>query len=80
MIEISTLISAVKPRERTDQYVILASMFVLNAHTSPVTAKEISNLLRLHLGAKVPSNVPASLRAYTAYASPTDKGPPSGGR
>ncbi len=76
MVDISKFISAVRPKERTDQYVILAAMFVLNAHTSTVTAKEISKLLRLHLGTKVPSNVPASLRAYIAYASPTDKGPP----
>lgn len=76
MIDISTLISAVKPKERTDQYVILGAMFALNAHVSPVTAKDISNLLKLHLGVKAPANVHASLRAYTAYASPMDKGPP----
>lgn len=50
-------------------------MFVLNAHRSPVTAKEISHLLNLHLRTKAPDNVPSSLRAYTAYASPTDQGP-----
>ena len=63
MIDISTLISAVKPKERTDQYVILGAMFALNAHVSPVTAKDISNLLKLHLGVKAPANVHASLRA-----------------
>jgi nucleoside phosphorylase len=72
MIDISALISAVRPKERTDQYVILAAMFVLNAHVSAVTAGQISKLLKLHLGAKAPANVNASLRAYKAYASPTD--------
>lgn len=75
MIDFSTLKSAVKPKERTDQYVILAAMFVLNAHSKSVTAKQISDLLKLHLGAKAPPNVNSSLRAYTAYVSPTEKDP-----
>jgi hypothetical protein len=45
MIDISSLMSAVKPKERTDQYVILAALFVLNAHRSPVNAKQVSDLL-----------------------------------
>jgi len=76
MIQFSTLMSAVKPKERSDQYVILAAMFVLNAHVATVTAKQISELLKLHLGAKRPANINASLRAYKAYVSPTDEGPP----
>lgn len=76
MMDFSTLVSAVKPRERTDQYLILAAMFVLNAHVTSVPAKAISDLLKLHLGAKAPPNVNASLRAYTAYVSPRDEGPP----
>jgi hypothetical protein len=76
MIDLSALISAVKPKERTDQYVILAALFVLNAHVRSVTAKDVSDKLMLHLGNKVPSNVPASLRAYTAYVSSVEKGPP----
>jgi nucleoside phosphorylase len=76
MTDISALISAVKPRERTDQYVILAALLTLGAHVSGVTAKEVSTVLRLHLRNKVPSNVSASLRAYTAYVTPLDQGPP----
>jgi nucleoside phosphorylase len=76
MVDIATLLSAVKPKERTDQYGILAALFALNAHTTSVTAKQVTKLLKLHLGAKIPSNVNASLRAYTAYVTPTDEGPP----
>lgn len=43
--------SAVKPKDRTDQYLILAAMFVLNAHVDSVTAAQISDKLDLHLGA-----------------------------
>lgn len=76
MIDFSRLMSAVKPMERTDQYVILAAMFALNAHIAPVTARQVSDLLELHLRARTPSNVPASLRAYKAYVSPAGKGQP----
>jgi len=76
MIELSALMSAVKPKERTDQYVILSALFALRAHIQPVTARQIAEILKLHLGAKSPKNIPASLRKYTAYASPKHKGPP----
>jgi nucleoside phosphorylase len=76
MIDLSTLISAVKPKERTDQYMILAALFVLEAHVRSVTAKQVTDMLKLHLGVKAPTNVPASLRAYKAYVSPAEKGPP----
>lgn len=76
MIDISALLSAVKPKDRTDQYVILSALWVLRAHLQPATAKQIGDLLRLHMGTKAPSNINASLRAYKAYASPAEKGPP----
>jgi len=76
MIDISVLISAVKPKERTDQYLILSALFVLDAHLQPVAAKQVADLLTLHLGTKIPSNINASLRAYKAYAYPAEKGPP----
>jgi len=72
----STLLSAVKPRERTDQYVVLAAMHSLGAEATPVSAKQIRDLLKLHLGNKVPSNINACLRTYTAYVEPADPGPP----
>jgi nucleoside phosphorylase len=76
MIDIATFLSAVKRREWSDQFVILAALFALEAHVTSVTAKQITDKLKLHLGAKIPANVNASLRAYHAYVSPTDKGPP----
>ena len=76
VIDFSNLMSAVKPRERTDQYVILAAMFALNGHVGSLTSTQISKLLKLHLGKKRPTNVNASLRAYTAEVSPADPGPP----
>src|ERR1700678_604250 len=76
MIGFSAMMSAVKPKERTDQYSVLAAMFVLRAHEVSVTARQVSDILKLHLGAKAPTNVPGCLRKYTTYAAPTDKGPP----
>ena len=75
-MDLSTLINAVRPKERKDQYVILAALFVLQAHVKPVTAKAISDSLKLHLGTKAPGNINASLRAYPAFVSPVEKGPP----
>src|SRR5579862_3972324 len=76
MIELSALISAVKPKERTDQYMILAALFALGAHNASVTARNVVDKLKLHLGKDTPTNVSASLRAYTAYVSPAEEGPP----
>lgn len=76
MVTFSTIASAVKPSERSDQYLILGAMFCLNAHVEAVTAKQIKDLLELHLGKKAPANVNASLRAYDAYVEPAAKGPP----
>lgn len=76
MTDIAALIGAVKPRERVDQYLILSALFALQAHVAPVTAKQITDLLKLHVGNKMPANVSASLRAYKSYAAPKDKGPP----
>ncbi|MCP3477431.1 hypothetical protein NLM33_45565 [Bradyrhizobium sp. CCGUVB1N3] len=75
-ISFSTILSAVKPRDRSDQYVILAALHSLNAELLPATVKQISQVLRLHLGAKMPSNVSASLRKYSSYVEPVDPGPP----
>lgn len=74
-MELSALISAVKPKERSDQYLILAALLALDAHLAPVTAKQVSELLKLHLGNNTPVNVHASLRKYISYVSP-HKGSP----
>jgi nucleoside phosphorylase len=76
MIEFSGFVNAVKPKARSDQYLILAAMFCLNAQSESVTARQINDLLVLRLGRKAPKNVNASLRAYGAYVEPAEKGPP----
>lgn len=75
-LSFSTIYSAVKPKDRSPQYAILAGLYCLDAHRNPVTAKAVTALLKLHLGRKTPENVNASLRAYTAYVEAADPGPP----
>lgn len=72
----STILSAAKPRDRTDQYVILAALYSLNAVATSVTVKQINEVLKLHLGTKVPKNVSTALRNYTSYVEPAEPGPP----
>jgi nucleoside phosphorylase len=76
MLAFSSLLSAVKPKERTEQYKVLAGMYSLGAYTTPVAAKRVTDLLKLHLGRRAPRNVNACLRKYTAFVEPADKGPP----
>jgi nucleoside phosphorylase len=77
MLALSSIISAVKPRERTDQYKILAALYSLGAHATPVTAKQVKDALVLQLGkTNLPTNVSARLRSYTAHVDPAEKGPP----
>lgn len=73
---LSTILSAVKPRDRTDQYVVLGALYFLNAESEPVTAKQVKDTLKLHLGGRAPSNINACLRTYRAYVEPADRGPP----
>lgn len=76
MLELSQLVSAIKPKDRTDQYKILAALYCLGAHTAPVTTKQVSDLLVLHFPKKdLPKNLSSSLRAYTAYVDPAEKAP-----
>src|SRR5579872_1356290 len=72
MIDIAMLLSAVKPKEQTDQYVILAAMFALDAYQTPTTVKKVTELLKLHLGRNIPSNINSSLRAYRGHVSPRE--------
>lgn len=76
MVEFSSFLGAVKRKERSDQYLILAALYCLLAHTKPISASEISTLLKLHLGADIPSNINTSLRRYAGLVSPSHKGPP----
>lgn len=75
-VSFSTILSAVKPKDRSDQYVVLAAMHSLNAETTSVTAKQISDVLKLNLRSKAPANVNACLRTYKSYVEPAESGPP----
>ena len=74
MSEFTRLLSAVKPKDRGDQYKILAALYALKAHLAPVTTKQVTDLLKLHYGKKIPSNVNTSLRAYTGLVAPVANG------
>jgi nucleoside phosphorylase len=75
MTDMSALLSAVKPKDRSAQYVVLSALFSLNAHTQSVRSGQIGELLRLHKPRNIPANLSDSLRKYKAYVSPV-KGPP----
>lgn len=76
MLSFSAIISAVKPKERTDQYKVLAALYCLDAHRASVTAKQVTDILKLNLGKDTPLNVYDRLRKYTGYVEAVDKGPP----
>lgn len=76
MLEFSALLSAVKPQQQTDQYKILAALYFLGARTNPVTARQISDLLNLHVRKNLPTNVSTSLRSYTKFVEKTNSGNP----
>lgn len=67
MLEFSAIVSAVKPKQRTDQYLVLAALYYLGANVEPVTSRDVSNLLALHIRKDAPKNVNASLRSYTRF-------------
>lgn len=76
MKEFSKFISAVKKGERTDQYVILAALFCAGGENNSVTVKQITQILKLHFGSDLPSNINASLRKYQGLVAPVEIGPP----
>lgn len=77
MREFASLIKAVKPKERTDQYRILAALYCLGADRSAATVSKVNNLLKLHFSTnELPKNVSASLKKYTGLVSPVEAGPP----
>lgn len=76
MTEFSDFIGAVKQRNLTPQYVTLAALFVLGAHTSPVTARKIKDILELHVKAKIPSNINDVLRKNPSLVTPAEKSTP----
>jgi len=74
--EFTDFIGAVRPKERTPQYLILAALFSLRAHVHVATARQITDLLALHLGKNRPSNVSDVLRKNSTFVAPAEKGPP----
>jgi nucleoside phosphorylase len=76
MEDLSTLLAARKPKDRTSRYVILSALYCLNGSKRPVSAAEVSDLLKLHLGAKAPQKLATRLREYSGYAAIAEKGPP----
>lgn len=76
MLSFSAIISAVKPRDRSPQFLILASLYLLGAHLQPVTAKQVKDLLTTHLKKETPPNINGSLRAYAAYVEVAGKSSP----
>ncbi|MDT4969550.1 MAG: hypothetical protein QOJ64_4287 [Acidobacteriota bacterium] len=77
MEDFSTILTAVKPKGRTDQYKILGALYSLGGTSNTLTTRQIQDVLKLNLPkADIPSNVGASLRAYSTYVRIADKGPP----
>jgi nucleoside phosphorylase len=76
MLPFSAILSAVKRQDRTDSYAVLTALYCLGAHMEPVTARQITDLLGLNLGAKAPANVSSCLRRLDAFVEPSEKGPP----
>jgi nucleoside phosphorylase len=76
MVGYSTLLDAVPRKERSDQYLVLAGLYVLGADAQPTTVKALRELLTLHLAGKVPQNLSLVLRRCSPFAEPVSKGPP----
>jgi nucleoside phosphorylase len=76
MLSFSSVISAVKPKDRSDRISVLAALFCLEAFNKPVTTKQVKELLDLHLKSKAPVNVSACLRKHPGEIEPAEKGPP----
>ncbi len=76
VLEFSAIISAVKAKERTTQFCVLAAMYHLGAHRAPVTVKQIKELLSLHKLDAAKQNLADLLRKYQGLAEVADKGPP----
>jgi nucleoside phosphorylase len=76
MSDFSSIVTAVKPGARTTQYKILGALYALGAVRVPITVRQITDLLELHFGSKVPINLNAILRKYSNYVRVAEKGPP----
>src|SRR4051812_7131485 len=75
MTEFPTIMGAVKRSAQTDRFKILAAMYVLGARRNAVGVGQITDLLKLHLGSRMPANTSSALRKFGA-AVDIEKGPP----
>jgi hypothetical protein len=76
MEDFSTFLAARRPRDRTDQYLILSALYCLGGTLNGISSREITELLRLHLRKKAPNHIQTRLRGYSAYVRIASKGPP----
>jgi nucleoside phosphorylase len=76
VLTLPELIHSATPRARTDRLKVVAGLYCLGAHRSPVTARQVVELLALHLGKQAPPNVSKCLRRYKTLIVVADRGPP----
>ena len=76
MEELSAVLSAVKPKKRTDQYKLLAALYCGGAVEKAIATTELHDQLSLQLGKGTPKNITGSLRKYSGYVQVAEKGPP----
>lgn len=76
MLEFSAIIGSIKPKDRKTQFLVLAALYHLGAHRTPVTVKQIKDLLSLHQLKKVEKYLNTRLREYHSFVEVAEKGPP----
>jgi nucleoside phosphorylase len=76
MLEFSAIVSSVKAKHRKTQFCVLAALYFLGAHRSPVTVKQVRELLSLHKLKAAKDNLSDSLRKYSSFVEVVEKGPP----
>lgn len=76
MNDFSELLGAAKASDRTELYKLLVALFCLGGERTGVSTRQITSVLKLHLGSRMPANVSAGLRQYSAHIKPVAKGPP----
>lgn len=76
MEDLSTLLTAVKKSQRTEQFMVLAALYALGSFLEPVTAADVTAALNLNLGSQAPTNVSARLRDAAKYVRIASKGRP----
>ncbi len=74
MSDFNAILNAVKPAKRTTQYKVLAAMYSLEALVKPVTTAQITGVLKLHIGNRLPKNLTAKIRRYGANIKIAEKG------